>query len=202
MGERSLRAATDATGVMRRLRRSELTGDAYDVAPTLLHKLLVSGPCVGRIVEVEAYTADDPASHSFRGLTPRNSTMFGPAGDLYVYFTYGMHHCANVVTGDVGDGQAVLVRAVEPLQGIEAMIARRGRARNIADGPGKLCQAFGIDMSDNGADLCTPGRKGFGRPLGLYDDGTPPPALPTVSSRIGISVGVDTQWRWTVSRSE
>ncbi len=187
---------------MRRLRRSELTGDAYDVAPTLLHKLLVDGSCVGRIIEVEAYTADDPASHSFRGMTTRNSTMFGPAGHLYVYFTYGMHHCANVVTGDVGDGQAVLLRAVEPLEGIEAMVARRGRSRNIADGPGKLCQAFGIDMSDNGLDLCAQGPKGSVRSLGLYDDGMPPPPSPTVSTRIGISVGVDTPWRWTVTRAD
>ena len=128
--------------------------------------------------------------------------MFGPAGHLYVYFTYGMHHCANVVTGDIGDGQAVLLRAVEPLEGIEAMVARRGRSRNIADGPGKLCQAFGIDMSDNGLDLCAPGPKGPLRPFGLYDDGMPPPASPTVSTRIGISVGVETPWRWTVTSAD
>ncbi len=202
MGERSLRTTTGAIGVMRRLRRSDLRANANDVAPTLIGKLLVSGSCVGRIVEVEAYTADDPASHSFRGMTSRNSTMFGPPGHLYVYFTYGMHHCANVVTGDVGDGQAVLLRAVEPLEGIDEMVARRGRSRNVADGPGKLCQAFGIDMSDNGADLCAPRRSGVVRPLGLFDDGTPPPVSPTVSSRVGISVGVDTPWRWTATRPQ
>jgi len=180
---------------MRRVRRADLARDADLVAPFLLNKLLVSGECVGRIVEVEAYTSIDPASHSFRGMTNRNAVMFGPAGHLYVYFTYGMHHCANVVTGGVGDGQAVLLRAVEPLAGLDVMVARRGRSRNIADGPGKLCQAFAIDLSVNDADLCRPG------PIGLFDDGVAPPAVPAASLRIGISVGVDTPWRWTVAGS-
>ena len=180
---------------MRRVRRADLARDADVVAPLLLNKLLVAGECVGRIVEVEAYTALDPASHTFRGKTNRNAVMFGPAGHLYVYFTYGMHHCANIVTGTVGDGQAVLVRAVEPLAGIDVMVARRGRSRNVADGPGKLCQAFGIDIASNGVDLCRPG------PIGLFDDGVAPPAVPRSSVRIGISVGVDTPWRWTVAGS-
>lgn len=181
---------------MRQVQRSLLTNDADMVAPQLLNRLLVVGACVGRIVEVEAYTADDPASHSFRGRTNRNAVMFGPPGHLYVYFTYGMHHCANVVTGRPGDGQAVLIRAVEPLHGIEEMLTRRGRAegqrRGLADGPGKLCQAFGLDLTRNGVDLCVRGA------IGLHDDGTAPPEQPEVSTRIGIRAGVDTLWRWRV----
>ncbi|MCU1391158.1 MAG: putative 3-methyladenine glycosylase [Ilumatobacteraceae bacterium] len=178
---------------MRRLRRSFLTRDSHVVAPELLNKLLVAGPCVGRIVEVEAYDSTDPASHTFRGVTKRNAIMFGRAGHLYVYFTYGMHHCANVVTGRVGDGQAVLLRAVTPMSGLDVMAARRGRTLHLADGPGKLCQAFGLDLSANGTDLCVGGA------IGLYDDGVPPPELPLITPRIGISVGVDTPWRWVAS---
>jgi DNA-3-methyladenine glycosylase len=181
---------------MRLVRRRDLTGDSPDVAPWLLNKVLVSTiggvRCSGRVTEVEAYNQSDPASHTFRGLTPRNAVMFGPAGFLYVYFTYGMHHCANVVTGHEGDGQAVLLRALTPLEGVDTMIARRGRTTGIADGPGKLCQALGIDLAVKGVDLCAPG------PVGLYDDGTAPPTHPHVTPRIGIRVGVDTLWRFHV----
>ena len=172
-------------------------GEAPGVAPLLLNKVLVVGPCRGRIVEVEAYTADDPASHSFRGMTARNAVMFGPAGRLYVYFTYGMHHCANVVTGRAGDGQAVLLRAVAPLAGIAMMEARRGlvgRPRELANGPGKLCQAFGLDRSWDGAVL----RLGHGGAV-VVDDGVPPPAAPGRSTRVGIRVGTDRLWRWFVA---
>ncbi len=106
----------------------------------------------GRIIETEAYMSDDPASHSFRGPTPRTAVMFGPAGYLYVYRSYGIHWCANVVTGADGDGQAVLIRAVDPVEGADEMLRRRGRLP-LADGPGKLCQAFGLDGEDDGADL-------------------------------------------------
>ena len=177
---------------MWRVDRSILANDAEVVAPLLLNKLVVAGGCVGRITEVEAYRAQDPASHSFRGRTARNAVMFGPPGHLYVYFTYGMHHCANVVTGAVDDGQAVLLRAVGPLSGIEQMVLRRGRPGHLADGPGKLCQAFGIDLADNGADLCASDA------IGLWDDGVPPPWSPVVTPRIGIRAGVDTPWRWLV----
>lgn len=175
---------------MRRVARSLLAGDAPEVAPLLLNKLLVHAGCVGRIIEVEAYREDDPASHTFRGPTERNAVMFGPAGHLYVYFTYGMHHCANVVTGPAGVGAAVLLRAVEPLEGIETMRTRRsGRAR-LADGPAKLCQAFSIDARHNGVDVCV------GDGVGLFDDGTPPPEHPCIGPRIGISQAVEVPWRW------
>lgn len=157
----------------------------------LLNKLFVHGECIGRIVEVEAYRQDDPASHTFAGRTNRNEVMFGPAGHLYVYFTYGMHFCANVVTGAVGEGAAVLLRAVEPVAGVDVMLERRsGRHRAIADGPAKLCQAFGIDASWNGADLIA------GDGPGLFDDGTSPPDHPRIGPRIGISKAIDVPWRW------
>lgn len=162
------------------------------MAPLLLNKLLVHGPCVGRIIEVEAYREDDPASHTFRGRTPRNAVMFGPAGHLYVYFTYGMHHCSNVVTGPEGHGAAILLRAVQPIAGIDVMRERRHGRPALADGPAKLCQAFAIGPEHNGSDVCR------GRGVGLFDDGTPPPRDPVVGPRVGISVAVDVPWRWRV----
>jgi len=174
-----------------RLRAAFYRRDALEVGPELLNKVLVADGCAGRIVEVEAYRSDDPASHSFRGRTPRNAVMFEPGGRLYVYFTYGMHFCANVVTGRAGDGQAVLLRAVRPIAGIELMRARRGGKpdRLLADGPGKLCQAFAIDRDDDGADLVRGDR------VTILDDGVAvPPAVTT--PRIGIRVGIERPWRW------
>lgn len=143
----------------------------------------------GRVIETEAYTADDPASHSFRGRTERNVVMFGPAGRLYVYLSYGIHRCANVVTGADGDGQAVLLRAIEPMEGVEEMLRRRGR-HPLADGPGKLCQALGIDLSDNGLDLSVSGR------IRIDDDGTRPPSHPRVGPRVGLTKATDVPWRF------
>jgi DNA-3-methyladenine glycosylase len=109
---------------------------------------------VVRIVETEAYDQDDAASHSFRGPTPRNEVMFKEGGHLYVYFTYGMHYCANVVTGKAGYGSGVLIRAVEPIEGINIIEERRGVKGVVAtNGPGKLCQALGIDLTLGGHDL-------------------------------------------------
>lgn len=106
----------------------------------------------GEIIEAEAYTADDAASHSYRGETPRNRTMFGPAGHIYVYFTYGMHWCVNIVTGQAGTGEAVLIRAIRPDEGLSRMRERRGRPDvELANGPAKLCRALAITGSDNGA---------------------------------------------------
>ena len=118
--------------------------------------------------------------------------MFGPAGRLYVYFTYGMHHCANVVTGrSVGHGQAVLLRAVTPLRGLDVMRARRPAARNdkqLTDGPGKLCAALGLDRSFNGIDVCD-------GPIGFWSDGFVPEGV-TATARVGISKEIDRPWRW------
>ncbi len=107
-----------------------------------------------RIVETESYDQDDEASHTFRGETARNATMFGEAGHLYVYFTYGMHYCCNVVTGEAGYGSGVLIRAVEPVDGVASIEARRGvTGVNATNGPGKLTKALGIDGTMNGHDL-------------------------------------------------
>jgi DNA-3-methyladenine glycosylase len=184
------------------LERSFLRRDPRDVAPELLGKVLVredgeGAARVGRIVEVEAYCGvADPGSHAFRGMTPRNRTMFGPPGGLYVYFTYGMHWCANVVCGDEGEGVAVLLRALAPLAGVEAMFAARPRARrerDLCSGPAKLCQALGLDGSFDGADLVTADRG-----VWVGDDGTPPPRRPVQTTRIGLSAGAEHPWRWCV----
>jgi DNA-3-methyladenine glycosylase len=175
--------------------RARLSGPAPEVAPRLLGLLLAVGDRAGRIVEVEAYAGtDDPASHAFRGRSARNGVMFGPAGHLYVYRSYGIHACCNVVCGPDGVAQAVLVRAVEPVAGIDAMRAARGRSDGeLTNGPGKLCVALGIMLSDDGVDLCAPGAR-----VRLLDDGTPPPANPSVTTRIGISRGADRPWRFCV----
>ena len=173
--------------------------DSREVAPELLNKVLVAGDRAGRIVEVEAYAGvADPGSHAFRGPTRRNATMFGPAGHLYVYFTYGMHWCANVVCDAEGVGTAILLRALAPLAGLERMRAARPRARrprDLCSGPAKLCQALGVDGSMDGADLVT-GDRG----VRLLDDGTPPPTVPAVSPRIGLAPGRGDgfPWRWYV----
>jgi DNA-3-methyladenine glycosylase len=172
---------------------------AAELAPALLNKVIVSvvggSRVVGRIVEVEAYDEDDPASHTYGGPTPRNRVMFGPAGHLYVYLSYGIHRCANVVAGRAGSGQAVLLRALEPVAGLEAMRARRpGRPdRVLADGPGKLCQALAIDLHHDGVDLTAPDA-----PLAIHDDGTAAPTAPLVGPRVGISKAVAVPWRFRV----
>lgn len=142
--------------------RSFYDRSALQVAPELLGCLVVreyeGRKLAGRIVEVEAYLGqEDAASHAYRGPTPRSQVMFGPAGIAYVYLIYGVHHCLNVVTGPEGEGQAVLIRALEPLLGVEVMQANRGQqdVRNLTNGPGKLCQALAIDRTFNEHDITT-----------------------------------------------
>ena len=143
----------------RSVSRRSLTADSTCVAPSSSTRCSAVGDRAGRIVEVEAYAGEaDPASHAFRGRTPRNATMFGPAGHLYVYFTYGMHFCANVVTGAPGIAEAVLLRALAPDRRDRRDAARPARGdsvrRDLCSGPAKLCQALGIDRSTDGVDLC------------------------------------------------
>jgi DNA-3-methyladenine glycosylase len=151
----------------------------------------------GRIVECEAYEENDPASHSYRGLTDRTAVMFGPAGHLYVYFTYGMHFCMNVVTGEDGEGSAVLLRAVEPVEGIELMRERRGveTLRELCAGPGRLTQAYGIIRADNGMDLVA------GRDLFVVPSDPVPDDWVAVGPRVGISVAMERPWRFYVKES-
>lgn len=165
------------------------------MAPDLLGKLVVHGSRVGRLVEVEAYAgAEDPGSHAHRGPTPRTEVMFGPSGHLYVYFSYGMHWCANVVCGPRGTAGAVLLRAASPVAGVEEMRAARPRARrdrDLTSGPARLTQALGIDGSYGGADLVTGDRD-----VWLADDGDPCSVEPCASPRVGLSAGAELPWRW------
>jgi DNA-3-methyladenine glycosylase len=147
-----------------------------------------------RIVETEAYDQDDAASHSCRGETPRTKVMFGESGHLYVYFTYGMHYCCNIVTGPVGRGAAVLIRAVEPLSGVESLQVRRPKAAGVSltNGPAKLCQALSIDTSLSGIDLRTGAlRLDVGR---LNSD-----EKVIQTTRIGISTAQDIPWRFYIA---
>lgn len=185
-----------------RLARRFFRRDPREVAPDLLGKLLVhdvpgGGQRAGRIVEVEAYCGgDDPAAHTYRGRTARNASMFADGGTLYVYRSYGIHWCANVVCGAVDDGVAVLLRALAPVEGVHAMYADRGptarRDRDLCSGPGKLTQAMGIAGDHDGTDLVT------GSGLSVVDDGQPVGDV-VQTTRVGISAAVDEPWRWYVA---
>lgn len=146
----------------------------------------------GRIVETEAYRQGDPAAHCNRGLTPRNRSMFGRPGLAYVYFTYGSCFCMNVVCEPEGAGAGVLLRALEPEEGLEAMAAARGRERDLASGPGRLCQAMNIDRALDGVDLLAGGEL-------FLEAGEPvPDPLVARTPRIGISRAQDRPWRFAV----
>lgn len=169
-----------------------------DAAPGLLGQRLTVGPRSGRIVEVEAYEgSDDPASHAFRGPTERNRVMFGPPGRLYVYRSYGIHWCANIVCGPVDAPGAVLLRAVDPDEGIEAMWSDRPKAKrevDLASGPGKLCAALGIDGGHNAIDLLAPGA-----PVRLVPEAPVPSRSVVAGPRIGITRATRRPWRFAVA---
>jgi DNA-3-methyladenine glycosylase len=192
--------------VARRLTRAFYARGPLELAPLLLNKLFVhsspEGRVAARIVEVEAYCgSEDPGSHAYRGLTPRTTVMFGPPGRLYVYFTYGMHWCANVVAlAPTGDAGAVLLRAGEPVEGVDLMRVRRPaarRERDLCSGPARLAQALGLAGPENGANLLR-------GPLGLFDDGVDPPLRPGRTTRVGLALGrgEDKPWRFFVSGNE
>ena len=182
-----------------------LGGPSVEVAPLLLGAVLrhdhPDGPVAVRLTEVEAYAgAQDPGSHGYRGRTNRNATMFGPPGHLYVYFVYGMHHCANVVTGPEGECGAVLVRAGEVVEGIDLARTRRPQAKRdteLARGPASLCRALGIGPDHDGADLAA-------GPLTLIP--AEPPTVVSTGPRVGLRHAADRPWRFwlpgdpTVSR--
>lgn len=162
--------------------------DAVSLARALIGATLSVRGCGGRIIETEAYTQDDPASHSYRGQTRRNAAMFGPAGTVYVYRSYGIHLCLNVVGRT---GEAVLIRALEPNFGLEEM-RRRRPSGPLGSGPGRLAAALGITLEDNGA--------AFGDGLRLVLDTAPHRPL-LVGPRIGISRATDLPWRFGLAGS-
>jgi DNA-3-methyladenine glycosylase len=174
-----------------------LDGLASEVAPRLLGCVLerrVGGKLLqARIVETEAYDETDAASHSYKGQTPRTKVMFGEPGHLYVYFTYGMHYCCNIVVGPPGHGSAVLIRGAEPLEGEADMLPRRGgqSGRGLTNGPAKLCQALAIDKVLNGHDLRRP-------PLRLIARPKLPANQVVQTTRIGISRSRDAAWRFYI----
>lgn len=170
------------------------------VAPRLLGCLLereIDGQkMVVRIVETEAYDQTDAASHSYRGQSERTNVMFGESGHLYVYFTYGMHYCCNVVTGKKGEGAAVLIRAVEPIEGVHSMQQRRKQSGvMMSNGPAKLCQALGIDKRLNGHMLSE-------APLKLVMQPALSSRLITQTTRVGISRAKDVPWRFYITDNQ
>jgi DNA-3-methyladenine glycosylase len=176
------------------LHRDFFARSVHEVAPDLIGTRLLFGGIGGMIVEVEAYHHTDPAAHSFRGLTLKNAVMFGPPGFAYVYRSYGVHWCLNFVCEPEGSAAAVLIRAIEPTDGMAAMRRRRGVAdlRLLCSGPGRLCEALGITSAQNGAPLDRP-------PFRLTRRDTTPDIA--VGVRIGITRAVEQPWRYGLSGS-
>jgi DNA-3-methyladenine glycosylase len=182
----------------RTLARSRLTGPGLEVARDLLGRVLEARSAAGtvavRLTEVEAYAGTaDPASHAFRGPTPRNAVMFGPAGHLYVYFVYGMHWCCNVVCGPEGVASAVLLRAGVVLSGTDVARSRRDSSRSdvdLARGPARLATVLGVDSAANGADLCT-----ATSPVRLLTGEQVPDAVVQCGPRVGVAAAGEVPWR-------
>jgi DNA-3-methyladenine glycosylase len=177
-----------------RLTREFFARSVHEVAPELIGATLLVDGVGGTIVELEAYDQDDPASHSFRGRTRRTASMFGPPGHAYVYRSYGVHWCLNLVCAPDGRAEAALVRALEPTRGLETMRERRGveAARALCSGPGKLCQALAVTRIHDGLPLDEP-------PFELLARRSKPPLA--VGMRIGISQAVEQPWRYGLSGS-
>ncbi|MFK4130867.1 DNA-3-methyladenine glycosylase [Pseudomonas luteola] len=172
----------------------DFASPAHEVAHQLIGWVFTVNGVGGRIVETEAYDREDPASHSFSGLTRRNATMFGPPGHLYVYRSYGIHWCLNIVCCDTGHGAGVLIRALEPLEGIDIMRERRGldTLRLLCAGPGRVCQALGITGEHDGLVLESPG----------LELAAPTAPFETISGpRIGITKARDVPWRFGLKGS-
>jgi DNA-3-methyladenine glycosylase len=171
------------------LKRDFFARSVHEVAPDLIGARLLVDGVGGRIVEVEAYDQEDPASHAHRGRTPRNAAMFGPPGHAYVYRSYGIHWCLNLVCGAEGVPEAVLIRALEPTSGLEVQRARRGveADRALCSGPGKLCQALGITGEHDGLALDLP-------PFELVERGEVPEIV--TGPRIGITRATELSWRY------
>ena len=176
------------------LGRGFFARSVHEVAPELVGSTLLVDGVGGRVVEVEAYDAGDPASHGFRGETARNRAMFGPPGHAYVYRSYGIHWCLNLVCGREGVPEAVLVRALEPTHGLERMRERRGLddERLLCAGPGRLCQALGVTAAHDGLPLDAP-------PFEL--EAAPEPAAVVRGPRVGLTKAVDEPWRYALAGS-
>ena len=177
-----------------RLGRDFFARSVHAVAPELLGATFLVDGVGGTIVEVEAYDGEDPASHGFRGRTPRNGSMFGPPGHAYVYRSYGIHWCLNLVCEDEGRPAAVLLRALEPVDGVERMRERRGLGdiRLLCAGPGRLCQALAVTGAHDGLALDAP-------PFELRVRSRP--VQVATGPRIGISVAIEAPWRYAVAES-